>query len=132
MRTDASREPKAVLDQLERSRFAVLTTFRRDGRSVATPMWIVVDGGMAYVVSRGAGKVRRIRNEPQVLLATSTSRGRLTGPEVPGRARLLGSRVSRRLRRRLLRKYGPFALAAWGLAWILRLKLTVIEIEVGP
>jgi hypothetical protein len=132
MQTDAAREPRAVLDQFVRSRFAVLTTYRVDGRPVATPMWIVVDESKAYVISRGPGKVRRIRNDARVSLARSTSRGFRTGPEVQGRAQLLGSNVPRRLRMRLLRKYGPFALLAWALARILRLKLTLIEIEVTP
>jgi len=43
-----------------------------------------------YVMSRpDAGKVKRIRNNPQVRIAPSNIRGKVTGPEFSAKARLL-------------------------------------------
>ena len=99
---DRMRDPTALriraedavtggFDGLRRSKYAVLVTFRRSGEPVASPVWCGVDGaGRAYVqTERATGKVKRIGNDPRVLLAPSTIRGRPTGPVVSGTARLV-------------------------------------------
>lgn len=68
-----------------------LTTFRRGGEAVVTPVWFVVLDGMLYVrTGADSGKVKRIRNDPRVLLAPATVRGRPVGPATGARARALG------------------------------------------
>jgi PPOX class probable F420-dependent enzyme len=67
-----------------------LTTFRRDGRPVSTPVNIAVDGDHVYFRTyEQAGKFKRLRNNPNVDVAPSTFRGEATGPATPARARLL-------------------------------------------
>jgi PPOX class probable F420-dependent enzyme len=81
----------------------VLTTYRRDGTPVNTPINIAVDGGHAYIRSfEKAWKVRRMRNNPLVAIAPSTTLGTATGPAILARARRLDERESK--------------LAAWALA----------------
>lgn len=73
-----------------RGRHCVLVTYRRDGTPVATPIWFAVDGDRVFVrTGSDAYKVKRIRRNPAVLLAPSTSRGRPTGAAMPGHARVL-------------------------------------------
>jgi uncharacterized protein len=69
-----------------------LTTFRRDGRPVATPVHVVVtaDGTRAYFRTWDVtGKAKRIRHTATVEIAPATFRGRPTGPAIKATARLL-------------------------------------------
>lgn len=67
-----------------------LTSHRKDGTGVGTAVSIAVDGDHAYFRTPGkAGKVKRLRRDPEVEIAPSTYRGRPTGPEIHARARLL-------------------------------------------
>ncbi len=68
----------------------LLTTYRRDGTPVGTPDSIAVDGGRAFVRTwDAAGKLCRIRNNPEVEVPPATWRGKPTGPAIRARARLL-------------------------------------------
>jgi uncharacterized protein len=70
--------------------FASLTTFRRNGTPVHTPVWFALEEGRIYVVTTAdSGKVKRIRNDPRVLLGPCTARGKTLGPEAGGTARIL-------------------------------------------
>jgi uncharacterized protein len=53
-----------------------------------------------------AGKVKRIRRDPRVLLAPCTSRGKPTGPEVAGHAELLDGDEVARVHRVVTGRYG--------------------------
>ena len=57
-------------------RFVSLTTFRRTGAPVATPVWVARDGD-ALVVTTVAdrGKVKRLRRDPRVELRPCSRRG---------------------------------------------------------
>lgn len=88
----------------------LLTSHRRDGTGVGTPVSIAVDGDHAYFRTPGiAGKVKRIRRDPEVEIAPSTFRGRPTGPEIHARARLLDPGSAEDVRAaKLLRRKHPF------------------------
>jgi len=67
-----------------------LTTFRKDGRSVATPVWFAEVNGVLYVnTSPDAGKLKRIRNNPRVTVAPCNQAGKVSGPFAEGTAREL-------------------------------------------
>jgi uncharacterized protein len=84
----------------------LLTTYRRDGTGVGTPVHIAVDGDRAYVRTWDtAWKLRRIRNNPEVEVAPSTVGGRPTGPAISARARVLGGDESEYAAELLARKY---------------------------
>jgi hypothetical protein len=93
--------------ELASSRYLLLTTFRRDGTPVATPVWATgLDGGLGVWTAPQAGKVKRIRRDPAVLVATCDFRGGHPGTAHPGRAELLDAAGVERLLRQLRRKYG--------------------------
>jgi uncharacterized protein len=84
----------------------LLTSFRRDGTPVGTPVSVAVDGERAYVRSPGTGwKVKRIRRNPHVELAPCTARGRPTGPPVSAHARPIQGEDAGRAARALRRKH---------------------------
>ena len=48
-------------------RFVSLTTFRRSGEAVSTPVWVARDGNALVVLTPAAsGTVRRLRHDPRV------------------------------------------------------------------
>jgi len=68
----------------------MLTTFRRDGRQVSTPVGIRLGNSAAYFTTWATtGKVKRLANNPHVLLAPCTRRGAVLGPASPGTVRRL-------------------------------------------
>jgi len=68
----------SALDQLGQRKYVRLTTFRRDGTPVPTPVWLVRDGDRLLVITNGkTGKVKRLRHTPRVLVAASDQRGRV-------------------------------------------------------
>src|SRR5262249_15441716 len=85
------------------ARYVSLTTFKRDGTAVSTPVWVASDDGRRLLVWSGAKtwKVRRLASDPRVLVARCDFKGRERGPRVEGTARViddgeLGSRLMRR------------------------------------
>lgn len=60
-------------------KYVVLTTFRRNGDAVATPVWIVglSDGTAGFTTEIDSGKVKRIRNNPSVTLQACGIRGKV-------------------------------------------------------
>jgi PPOX class probable F420-dependent enzyme len=99
-------EPSTDLAPFNRQKTVVLTTYRRDGIPVGTPVSIAVDGGRAYVRSfEKAWKTRRIRNNAGVMIAPATMRGVPTAPAVAATARRLVDAEERRAARALACKY---------------------------
>lgn len=68
-----------------------LETYRKTGAAVATPVWFAEsEPGVFYIYSEAeAGKVKRIRNNPNVRIAPCTMRGEVTGPWVAAEARVV-------------------------------------------
>jgi len=74
-----------------------LTTYRRDGTPVSTPVNVAVDGDRVFFRTyEEAGKFKRLRNNPRVEVAPSTARGAATGPAMPAIAELLTGAEDRR------------------------------------
>jgi uncharacterized protein len=81
-----------AFERLAGARYVQLSTFRRSGEAVPTPVWPVAGDGRIYAVSgASSGKVKRIRANPRVRLAACTQRGRVVGPTVEGRARVMAA-----------------------------------------
>ncbi len=68
-----------------------LTTFRRNGTPVATPVWVVSDDGTRLLVHTDStsGKVKRLRNNSMVRVGACSSSGAVHGPVFDGKATLL-------------------------------------------
>jgi hypothetical protein len=81
----------AALTRFAAARQVLLTTYRRDGSAVGTPVHVAVDGDRAYVRTfTPSGKVTRLRREPRAEIAPCTLRGRATGPALAVTVRFLG------------------------------------------
>jgi len=91
-------------------KYVLLTTFRRNGDAVPTPVWIAAlpDGTAGFTTEIDSGKVKRIRNNPAVTLQPCTMRGRVAAGSsivtatadvlVGGEARPISNAVTRKYR----------------------------------
>lgn len=96
----------AYFNRFIEEKTVLLTTYRRDGTPVGTPVNVAVDGDHAYFRTWDtAWKVKRIRNNPDVDIAPSTVRGRPTGEAIHAHARVLSGEESERAARLLARKH---------------------------
>jgi PPOX class probable F420-dependent enzyme len=87
-------------------KYLSLTSYRKDGSPVATPVWFVDDGERYYVITSASSyKVRRIRRNPSVTLAQCTASGKLRGPATPAHAELLPPEEHERIDRMMATKY---------------------------
>jgi PPOX class probable F420-dependent enzyme len=113
-----------VVEQIGRSRYVSLTTYRKDGTAVATPVWHVPSGGELFIVTEArAGKVKRIRNNGSVVVTVCSLRGRIApdAPSAQGRARLLDDEGTQAARRLLAGRYLTSRVGNW-FAGVLRLR----------
>jgi uncharacterized protein len=95
------------LDELGSAKYVSLTSYRRDGTPVATPVWVVRDGDhVAIWTNARAGKVKRVRRDPTATLARCTFRGKLLSEPVPVRAELMPAEDTGRVLDLISRKYG--------------------------
>ncbi len=106
----------STVETLGSAPYVLVTSFRKDGRAVGTPVWVVRDGdAIAIWTVRDSGKVKRIRRDGSVLVGPCDLRGRLTGDQVPGHATILGTTDSGRIKDLLRRKYGLSGrITLWG------------------
>ncbi|MEV4682879.1 PPOX class F420-dependent oxidoreductase [Streptomyces kurssanovii] len=90
------------------ARYVSVTTFRKDGTGVATPVWFAVDGGELFLWTRtDSWKVKRLRNDSRVVVTVCDVRGKIEegAPTAEGTARLLDGAELGVVRRLLSRKY---------------------------
>ena len=99
-----------ALDALGDEKFVSLTTFRKTGVAVSTPVWIGREGDALVVTTpSGSGKVKRLRNNDRVELQPCSRRGVVEegAPKVAAVAELVqGPDAMRRLDSALKSKYG--------------------------
>ena len=94
MATQTIKQRPAALRAAEEGdlhgRYLSLTSFKRDGTGVATPMWFVCDGTRLFALTDlHSAKIRRIRRDPHVLVASCRADGKLRGEPVAARAEVL-------------------------------------------
>ena len=99
--------PAVDLDALFPGRYLSVTSFRRDGTGVATPVWFVSDGRRLFAFTDlHSAKVRRIRHDPHVLVASCRVDGKLRTEPVSARAAVLTADAElERVQKLLLARY---------------------------
>jgi PPOX class probable F420-dependent enzyme len=98
--------PEPVPSALSGQKYVSLTTFRKSGKAVPTPVWFGEDSDRLFVMTRSdMGKTKRIRKNSQVKVAPCTIRGKIIGPEFPASARILPQSEHAHARQTINRKY---------------------------
>src|SRR5438067_11461486 len=76
--------------EVQAQKYICLITFRKNRAAVNTPVWFADRDDKLYVQTRNdSGKYKRIRNNLNVRVAPCTIRGKVSGPEFAGKARIL-------------------------------------------
>ncbi|MBO0835868.1 MAG: PPOX class F420-dependent oxidoreductase [Actinobacteria bacterium] len=99
--------PTAASATLATAEYVALTTYRRDGTPVTTPVWIALDGDRLVIwTAARSGKARRLRLTPHLRLAPSDYHGSALGETVSGSGTILDRGALPRARQVMLAKYG--------------------------
>ena len=92
--------------EIQRQKYIRLSTYRKSGAAVLTPVWFGEQDDKLYVMTRNdSGKYKRIQNNPQVRIAPCTMRGKITGPDFAATARILPPEDWPRARKTIQKKY---------------------------
>ncbi|MEU1182972.1 PPOX class F420-dependent oxidoreductase [Streptomyces sp. NPDC005820] len=96
-----------ALERLGAGKYLLITSYRKNGTGVATPVWVVRDGDALGAWSAAdAWKVKRIRARGDVLVGPCDVRGNPTGEQIPATAEICDARTTADYRTLLARKYG--------------------------
>ena len=99
----SSSDPVSILSQY---RYIKLETLKRNGEGLATPVWFTVDGRISVVTRNQTGKVKRLRNNPNVRVAPCGMTGQLKGQWYNGKASMANSEELHNALRLRSKKYG--------------------------
>ncbi|KAA0021312.1 PPOX class F420-dependent oxidoreductase [Antrihabitans cavernicola] len=89
------------------AKYVLLTTFKKDGTPVGTPLWAGLDGDRLIVwTEANSWKVKRIRRNPAVTMQPCDLRGKPNGDVVDGTATVLDEAGSDHAREVIMKKYG--------------------------
>ncbi|MGW5234556.1 PPOX class F420-dependent oxidoreductase [Streptomyces nodosus] len=98
---------EALLDRLAAGAYLLITSYRKNGTAVATPVWVVRDGdALGAWTAADSWKVKRIRARAEVLIGPCDLRGHPTGDQVPATAEICDPATTVRYRTLIARKYG--------------------------
>lgn len=100
----------STVQTLKDEEYINLTTFRKNGKSVTTPVWFAESegNGLLYVeTEETTGKVKRLRHNPDIVVAACNAMGKSSGPTLQGTGRIIDD-VSEKFAAKgaLHRKYG--------------------------
>lgn len=130
MSENTTQTTRQLLSTPGKGHTTILTSFRRNGMGVGSPVGTVASQGKLYFMTPASTwKVKRLANNPRVTVAPGTFKGEVLGPAIEGTAcRLSGEK--RKQARDLLRVgiLGHF----WGFIFDLRYpgeKTAVYEIS---
>lgn len=133
MNENTTQSTRQLLSTPGKGHTTILTTFRRNGAGVDTPVGTVASQGKLYfMTSASTGKVKRLTNNPHVTVAPGTFKGEVLGPAIEGTAHRLSGKEKQQARK-LLRV--GFLGRFWGFIFDLRYpgdKTAVYEISLVP
>ncbi len=99
MSKNTHQSTRAYLTTPGKGHMTLLTSFRRNGTGVGTPVGTVASHGKLYFMTAAdTWKVKRLAHNPHVTLAPGNRKGDALGPAITGRARRLHDEEARRAR----------------------------------
>ena len=98
------------LEEIESEKCISLETYRKNNEPIRTPVWFVIKDDLIYVVTRDqTGKVKRLRNNQQVKIATCNFKGKIKGQWISGTAKILTEEETKDAVKWREKKYGLMA-----------------------
>ncbi|MEU0542991.1 PPOX class F420-dependent oxidoreductase [Nocardia sp. NPDC005978] len=113
------------------AQYVMLTTFKKDGTPVGTPLWAALDNGRLYIWTvTDSWKVKRIRRNPEVTIQPCDVRGKTRGEIVKATAVIQDDAGSDRTRSLIKKRYGIQGFLVVSASVLRRGKTGTIGIEV--
>ncbi|MGI9614749.1 MAG: PPOX class F420-dependent oxidoreductase [Acidimicrobiales bacterium] len=98
--------------KLADEKYLLLTTFRKSGQAVPTPVWVVelADGTMGHYTSSGSGKAKRLAHTSRVTVQPCNGRGKVKDGTASSdaTAELVTGAELDEITRKIKEKYGFF------------------------
>lgn len=131
LRTIAEQPRVGTVQEIAAHKRTLLTTYRRSGVAVSTPVWAAEADGRFYVRSeRTAGKIKRLRNDTRVLIAPCTVRGKPLGAPLEAHASVVSVEREQVAEQALADRYGlGRAVFEWAFD---RLRIDMCYLEIVP
>ncbi len=99
MSDNTTETTRSLLTTPGKGHTTILTSFRRNGVGVATPVGTVASRDKLYfMTASNTWKVKRMANNPHVTLAPGTYRGKVLGSAIGGTVRRLSGEEAKRAR----------------------------------
>ncbi|MFF8024931.1 PPOX class F420-dependent oxidoreductase [Streptomyces sp. NPDC007896] len=96
-----------ALESLGAGKYLLVTSYRKNGSPVPTPVWVVRDGDTLGIwTPADSYKVKRIRARGDILVGPCDLRGNPLGDQVPATAEICDPDTTARYRKLITRKYG--------------------------
>ncbi|MEU3982776.1 PPOX class F420-dependent oxidoreductase [Streptomyces sp. NPDC026672] len=96
-----------ALESLGTGKYLLVTSYRKNGSPVPTPVWVVHDGDTLGIwTPADSYKVKRIRARGDILVGPCDLRGNPLGDQVPATAEICDPDTTARYRKLIIRKYG--------------------------
>ena len=100
--------------EIRGQKYISLATYRKNGAAVRTPVWFAEsDGKLVFMTRNDMWKYKRIRNNPRVMVAPCNMRGKISGPDFNGTARILPPSEWARAKQAINHKYWLARLPFW-------------------
>ena len=102
-----------LLDDIDSEKCISLETYRKNNEPIRTAVWFVIKNNLIYVVTRDkTGKVKRLKNNQKVKVATCSFKGKVIGEWREGTATILTDEQTREAVKWRDKKYGFMAKVA--------------------
>ena len=100
-------------DQIKSEKYISLETYRKNNQAVRTPVWFVIKKDLVIIVTRDqTGKIKRLRNNQKVKIATCSIKGKTSMSMIPGTAQILTEDETTEAVKLRDKKYGFFSKVA--------------------
>jgi uncharacterized protein len=117
----------------DRHRYVSLTSYRKNGEGVATPVWLLPHEGKLFIwTNRESFKAKRLARDPRCTVAPCNANGKqLLGPHLDGHARFVEPIRASEIASMMKARYGiQFALIR-ALNWLRGIREYAV-IEISP
>jgi PPOX class probable F420-dependent enzyme len=116
-------------NSLETGKYICILTYKKNGDGVSTPVWFIRKDNKIYIrTSNQSGKVKRIKNNNNVLYALCNISGRIKGEWHSGVAKIEPD-VNKMIFSKITEKYGLIAQIINILYKIKKMEIIIISIE---
>jgi PPOX class probable F420-dependent enzyme len=101
------------LEQIKSEKYISLETYRKNNQAVRTPVWFVIKDDSLIIVTRDqTGKIKRLRNNQKVKIATCSIKGKTSMAMTSGTAQILTEEETEKAVKLRDKKYGFFSKVA--------------------